>query len=186
MQEVSERILWNAGFSEHSQIRRGFAVPEVLTRCAHQSVAEDRAFWQVYLDNYMGGQKRLVGEDPLICKTQHDNAETAWKKVGIISSQKKKVECAVEIEELGALIHGQQGYLGGSNKRFCKLIQATCWVLSRKVLDRKQVQVIARRWVHVLQFRRPGMGFLDKVWAFVSSKHGEPIVRFMSNVSCSW
>lgn len=172
MQEVSERILWNAGFSEHSQIRRGFAVPEVLTRCAHQSVAEDRAFWQVYLDNYMGGQKRLVGEDPLICKTQHDNAETAWKKVGIISSQKKKVECAVEIEELGALIHGQQGYLGGSNKRFCKLIQATCWVLSRKVLDRKQVQVIARRWVHVLQFRRPGMGFLDKVCAFVSSKHG--------------
>lgn len=170
MQEVSERILWNAGFSEHSQIRRGFAMPEALTKCARQSVDEDRAFWQVYLDNYMGGQKLVSGESAVACKTQHDRAEAAWKDVGILSSQKKKVENATEVEELGALIQGQEGYLGGSNRRFCKLIQATCWVLSRKVLDKKQAQVIAGRWVHVLQFRRPGMSFLDKIWGFVSSK----------------
>ena len=169
MQEVSERILWNAGFSEHAQIRRGFAMPEALTRCARQAIDEDKAFWQVYLDNYMGGQKLVSGECPTVCKTQHDRAEAAWKEVGIVSSQKKRVENASEVEELGALIQGQEGYLGGSNKRFCKLIQATCWVLSRKVLDKKQAQVIAGRWVHVLQFRRPGMSFLDRIWGFISA-----------------
>ena len=55
MQEVSETILWQG------QVRRGQPVPTALTQAAKQSLAEDRCFWQVYLDNLMGGENVQLG-----------------------------------------------------------------------------------------------------------------------------
>lgn len=161
MQEISERVLWNAGLPTEQQIRRGFAVPAILTQCARECLRSDRGFWQVYLDNFMGGEKRLTGDNPQVGNDLHNTAESAWAKTGIISSDKKRVSDATAIQELGALIEGEIGFVGGSPKRFCKLLQATLWTLSQPLLDRKQTQVIAGRWVHVLQFRRPGMGFIN-------------------------
>ena len=169
MQEISERILWSAGLPTEQQLRRGFAVPTILTHCARQSLKTDRSFWQVYLDNFMGGEKRVSQGSSDIGDKLHATAEAAWANVGIISSEKKRVSNCMAVEELGALIDGDLGFLGGSPKRFCKLLQATLGVLSQKILSRKEAQVIAGRWVHVLQFRRPGMGFLDNVWKFINS-----------------
>lgn len=53
-------------------------------------------------------------------------AERAWATVGIISLDKKRVSTAIGVEELGALVDGRLGYLGGSSRRFGKLVQAAC------------------------------------------------------------
>ena len=37
-------------------------------------------------------------------------------------------------------------------------------------MSKKHVQVIAGRWIHILQFRRPGVSFLEATWEYVGSK----------------
>ena len=81
---------------------------------------------------------------------------------------KKKVVASLKTQELGAELDGAAGVLGPSVERLLKLIQVTLVVLSKPVLKRKWVQVIAGRWVHILSFRRPGMSFFDDLWKFVS------------------
>ena len=41
-------------------------------------------------------------------------------------------------------------------------------MLGQKHLSQKMAQVVAGRWIHVFQFRRPAMSFLDKCWGFVN------------------
>ena len=168
MQEVSEEILWRAGLSKEAQVRRGQPVPQVLLQTACTALREDKYFWQVYLDNFMGGDRRVSGDPPLIGDQVHDSVEATWKSHGILSAEKKKIRNSQEVEELGALLQGELGVVGGSPHRFGKLVQATLWMLGQRFLKRKQVQVVAGRWVHVLQFRRPGMSFLDSCWRFIN------------------
>ena len=168
MQEVSETILWQEGLRPESQVRRGQPVPAALIRAAKESVRSDRCFWQVYFDNFMGGDKRVEGDVSLVGDQVHEICERTWKSHGIISADKKKVSDSQETEELGALLQGKIGLVGASPSRLCKLVQSTLWLVAQKPLLKKQVQVVAGRWVHVLQFRRPGMSFLDKCWAFIN------------------
>ena len=168
MQEVSETILWREGLSRSSQVRRGQPVPAALMKAATQSVREDKYFWQVYLDNFMGGDRRAPGESSKVGDQVHEVCETTWKNHGILSAEKKKVCDTMETEELGALLHGEIGIVGASPQRFCKLVQSTLWLLGQRPITKKMVQVVAGRWVHVLQFRRPGMSFLDKTWSFIN------------------
>lgn len=149
-------------------------MPRVLAETAEQSLREDRYFWQVYLDNFMGGDKRVHKDGEGIGAKVHETVEATWTKHGILSSEKKRVSDSLEVEELGALLQGEFGVLGGTPHRFCKLIQATLWMVGQKPLNKKLVQVVAGRWVHVLQFRRPAMSFLDKTWAFIN-KGGEEL-----------
>lgn len=168
MQEVSEEVLWAAGLDPRAQVRRGLPVPQVLLDTASQASRELRYFWQVYLDNFMGGEKRLKGDESTLGDGVHKKVEETWEKHGIISSAKKRVSNQVEVEELGALLQGEIGVVGGTPHRFCKLVQATLYVVSQRFLSKKSVQIVAGRWIHVLQFRRPGMSFLDAVWEFIS------------------
>lgn len=69
--------------------------------------------------------------------------------------------------------------IGASPQRFCKLIQASLWVIAQKPVTKKMVQVLAGRWIHVLQFRRPGMSFLDKVWAFINKTDDREILSLL-------
>lgn len=170
MQEVSEEVLWRAGLVRHAQIRRGQPVPRVLLETASEAVKEDKYFWQVYLDNFMGGDRRKRGAPPEVGNEVHDKVETTWKSHGILSAEKKQVRDSKEVEELGALLQGEVGIIGGSPHRFCKLVQATLWMLGQRFLKRKMVQVVAGRWIHILQFRRAGMSFLDDCWKFVSKQ----------------
>ena len=170
MQEVSETVLWRAGLAQCNQVRRGQPVPQSLLQAARRCCAEGRSFWQVYLDNFMGGDKRIQGESSSIGDQLHETVEATWKSHGILSAEKKRVSNTNEAEELGALLHGDLGVLGGSPKRFCKLVQSSLWLLAQKPLKKKTVQVVAGRWVHVIQFRRPGMSFLDKCWNFINKE----------------
>eukprot|EP00435_Cladocopium_sp_Y103_P035097 s361_g9.t1 len=97
-------------------------------------------------------------------------AEAAWEQAGVVSSAKKRRSGVPIIHELGAYVEGEVHYLGGSPERFLKLAHATCWLLEQPLLSKRLVQVIAGRWVHVMQFRRPSMSILEKTWEYVGKK----------------
>ena len=88
----------------------------------------------------------------------------------MISAEKKRKRGVKSAEELGALIDGENATVGPSGERLLKLIHSTLWILGNKHLSKKKLQIVAGRWIHVLQFRRPAMSFLEATWKFISSK----------------
>ena len=57
--------------------------------------------------------------------------------------------------------------MGISPERMLKLAQTTLYVLGRYALNRKMLQVVAGRWMHAFQFRRPLMSCFDALWSYV-------------------
>eukprot|EP00435_Cladocopium_sp_Y103_P053261 s1285_g17.t1 len=100
----------------------------------------------------------------------HQSLEDAWRRSGVLSSDKKRVSNAETADELGAHLDGQEGTIGPSGERLLKLVQTTLVCLGSAKLRRKWIQVVAGRWVHVMSFRRPAMVCLDATWAFVAGK----------------
>lgn len=170
MQEISEKILHYRGVDSTSQIVRNRPVPPWLTGIARQARETSRFWWHVYLDNFASAQAYDAELELGNGEALHQLAELAWKEAGVVSSAKKRRKAVGTAEELGAFIDGQQKFIGGSPERFIKLAQATLWTIGQPILSKKLVQVIAGRWIHVMQFRRPCMGFLDLTWDFISSK----------------
>ena len=80
----------------------------------------------------------------------------------------KRVTGERQATEVGAEVDGQRKTLGVSTEKLAKVIQATLWMLCQKFLNRKHVQILAGRWIFILQFRRPAMGYLQKTWKFIS------------------
>ena len=77
----------------------------------------------------------------------HDCVEDAWSRAGLVSSAKKKVSGATQVQELGAWLDGEKQIISVTGERLLKLIQATLWVLSGRVLRKKVVQiVVGQRW----------------------------------------
>lgn len=170
MQEISEGILRRRHLDPSAQLLRQKAVPPWMVGILDESRRTNKLWWHIYLDNFAAGQ---VFDDPQDIKhgiALHELAELAWSEAGVLSSAKKRKSSTTIVEELGAFVNGTNGYLGGSPERFTKLVQATCWLLSQPMLSKKLVQVVAGRWIHVMQFRRPTMSFLDETWAFLGQK----------------
>ena len=168
MQEVSENLLLNQGLRADQQISRGRTVPPWLNTVLAEAKAERKSWWHVYLDNYAGGERVFTGETALDAQLCHDLAERAWATAGVVSSDKKRVIGAEVATELGAELNGEFKTLGLSTEKLVKLLQATGWMLSQDFLSRKHVQILAGRWIFALQFRRPGMSYLQRTWEFVS------------------
>ena len=169
MQEVSERILLMHSLPREAQLVRHNTLPLWMVGILDEAHGANRAWWHVYLDNFAAGEVTVKGQ-----LTQgdwlHDLAETAWTKTGVISSEKKRKRAVTTAQELGAHIDGELRTLGESPERLMKLVQATLWLLGQNRLSKKLVQVVAGRWIHVFQFRRPAMGLLNDVWQLVSLK----------------
>ena len=168
MQEISERLLWMGRLPRSSQLVRSRAVPLWMVGLVKEAEDKGKAWWHVYLDNFAAGEVVKDGfgfeGDRL-----HIMAEDAWERAGVLSSEKKKKKGVASVQELGAYIDGSERTIGPSGERVIKLLQGTLWLLGRRHLSKKLVQVIAGRWVHIFQFRRPAMAFLEEVWAFGTS-----------------
>ena len=170
MQEASEMLLRRGPINLGGQLARSKPIPEWFNEVLQQAGDTHRAWWHVYLDNFAAGERVARGDPALDAELCHQLAEEAWNQAGIISSEQKKVQHAEKIVELGAEINGNSRFLGASSERLLKLIQTTLWGLKQEVLSRKKWQIIAGRWIFVLQFRRPGMSILNKVWGFTSQR----------------
>ena len=162
-------ILWTHNLPREAQLVRHSMLPLWMVGILGKAKEGGRAWWHVYLDNFAAGEVSINGQisggDLL-----HDMAEKAWKETGVISSEKKRKRAVSNAQELGAFIDGQHRTLGAAPERLMKLIQATFWLIGQHQLQKRLVQVVAGRWVHVFQFRRPSMALLSEVWQLVTNK----------------
>ena len=176
MQEASERILIWGCLDKASQISRGIPLPNWITGVIGEAVESGKTFWHVYLDNFAAGEIGDATSSFNHGEVLHQLAEKAWAEARVVSSEKKKRTAVVQAQELGAFIDGRSQTLGGSPERLIKLAQATLFLLSKPHLSKKLTQVIAGRWVHVFQFRRPAMALMESVWEFTTQKGICPVL----------
>ena len=164
------------GPDEDSQISRGSSLPLFLTSCVHEGLSRDRPWWHVYLDNFCAGQRVSGTGSFQQGHVLHALVEDVWSRSGLVSSEKKRVSGASTAQELGAWIDGESHTISVSGERFIRLVHVTLFLLHGRHLNKKAVQVVVGRWVHVLQFRRPAMVLLNQVWKFISQAHPSPAV----------
>eukprot|EP00435_Cladocopium_sp_Y103_P055228 s1339_g18.t1 len=170
MQELSERILQQNGLDLASQLVRNKPLPPWMVNLLAVAKHENRAWWHVYLDNYAGGQLVSSNGNNDAGQRLHELAERAWQITGVLSSEKKRKAAVTEAEELGGFLDGKVCYLGGSPSRFLKLLHGTLWMLDQPLLSKKLVQILAGRWIHVMQFKRATMSFFERTWELTGGK----------------
>ena len=170
MQEISENILLQGGMSAQHQIRRGAMLPPWMCDTLVTARSQGQYWWHVYLDNFCACEKLRPSSPAVLGDRCHQLAEELWDKAGVVSSEKKKRRVEREIEELGAEIDGENGFIGGSALRMLKVAQLTIHLMSKPYLNRKHIQILAGRWVFLMQFRRPSMSVFNAVWSFIGEK----------------
>lgn len=169
MQELSENILKAGAMPLEGQIVRGQGLPLWMVGLVGEATRTGKSWWHVYLDNFAAAEVGTTGSDFAEGHKLHEEAEHLWDTVGVVSAQKKRRCGELTAQELGAHLDGQSRSMGPSLERMIRLVQATVVLLLRKSLSKKLVQIIAGRWVHAFQSRRPAMSLLEVTWEFVSS-----------------
>ena len=168
MQEISENLMRWGGVNCQNQIFKGRPLPIWLNDILRSASDKDRAWFHVYLDNFCAGERLL----PELASTRgslcHEQAEQAWAMAGVVSSAKKRISASRRVTELGAEVDGELQTLGVSGEKVFKLVQSSLWLLVQRHINRKHLQILMGRWIFVLQFRRPAMAILEKVWKLIS------------------
>ena len=179
MQEVSQNILLMGNLPRSSQLVRDKTIPLWMVGLLRSAATGDKAWWQVYLDNFAAGEISAESHwregDRL-----HALAEEAWRDSNVMSSAKKRKRAETTAQELGGYIDGSAQTLSASPERLLRLCQATLWLIGGRHLSKKLVQVIAGRWIYVFQFRRPAIAFLESVWQYVSHDGFDQRLAFQS------
>ena len=173
MQEVAEQVVLVHGLAAEEQISRAAPLPSFMTQVFERSEKELRPWWHVYLDNFCVGQRTKKGVAATLGTHRHDLAEDAWRRSGIVTSEKKRVSDADQVAELGAIVDSNTKVLMVSTERFLKNILGTLLVIGNDRLVKKDLQILGGRWIHALQFRRAAMCRLNEIWAFVGEKAGK-------------
>lgn len=167
MQEISENLLKRKNLNRLNQVMRGKHLPIWFNQLLTEATTAERCWWHVYLDNFCAGERVDLSHPGVSGKVCHDAAESAWRDAGVVSSEKKRIAAAQKVTELGAEIDGELKTLGVSTEKICRIAVATLWLLKQRLLNKKHLQILAGRWVFVLQFRRPAMVIFDKVWKVI-------------------
>ena len=169
MQEIADRLTVIGRLPDDRKVRRDYPLPPWLVDTLRESKSRGSSWFHVYLDNFCSMEKMGDGT-PQDSGWLHSLIEKSWESSGVLSSSGKRVVSASSAVELGAEVNGVEGTLGPTSERLLKLIQSTLSVIRKCKLNRKWIQVIAGRWVHILAFRRPGMVVFDVLWKFISKK----------------
>ena len=167
MQEISENLLHCGRLNKLGQVMRGKNLPVWFNAILDQAIDMDKSWWHVYLDNFCAGERLKPGESSVWGLACHQAAELAWKEAGVVSSEKKRVSSAEQVTELGAHINGEAKTLGVPLDKLLNTVISTLYLLSQPLLNKKHLQIIAGRWMFILQFRRPGMIFFDALWKMI-------------------
>ena len=174
MQQIAEEVLHGGGLPREGQIVRGSPVPPWMLTICKKADKEKRLWWHVYLDNFACGEKVREGQTKRGRELQ-EQVESLWSAAGIISSQSKAVTGEPSATELGAFIGGAGHWIGAGPERSLKLAKATLFLLAKRHLPKKMLQILMGRWVFAMQFRRPFMSHFEQVWrAFGDSKKRKP------------
>ena len=167
MQMASRELIRQAKLIPSDELRRGSLVPSWFVSIVPE-LSENRAWWQVYLDNFMSAevarQKRGSGADRVL----HEQATASWDSSGVLCSVDKHVYQAPVATELGVEINGKLGLMGASMTRIFKAVLASLHLVKGRPLSVRTVQVVLGRWIFILQYRRPAMAVLSRAWDYIN------------------
>ena len=175
MQQVSRQVLLMKGLDPQLEVQRVQGIPRWFTQSAALATS-DRAWWQVYLDNFMSGE--CSPEHPTgVAAAMHEVSLRAWSEAGILSAADKQVINANVVTELGVRFDGVEKLLGSSPERILKTVLSTLHVLTTKNWNKREVQIVLGRWIFILQFRRAAMGCLSRCWESLEGWQPSPKLR---------
>ena len=161
MQAISRQVLLKQGLPADLELRKTKGLPTWFTSSV-EGATSDRAWWQVYLDNFMSAQ--VGGSESQRDQALQSLAMVAWKSAGILTAEDKQVLGSTVATELGVRLDGETGLLGASAERIHKTCLASLHLLTKPTWSRKEAQVVLGRWIFILQYRRAAMGLLSRSW----------------------
>ena len=167
LQQLSREILLTQGLPGELELHKGTPAPVWFTRTIAEA-SEARAWWQVYLDNFMSAECSEGTYEGLDASLQ-GKAMSAWHATGVLTADDKQVISAATAVELGIRLDGRLGLLGASPERLFKTALATVHVLQKHGGSVKDAQIILGRWVFILQFRRAAMAVLSHSWETIET-----------------
>ena len=172
MQQLSRELLLMRDLPAGLEVHKGRPVPSWFTNVVEQATAA-RAWWQVYLDNFMAAE-RVDGNYKELDMDLQAQAMRAWHAAGVLTADDKQVLGALDAVELGIRLDGHHGLLGASAERLFKTSLATIRILQLRGGSKKEAQIVLGRWVFILQFRRAAMGVLSRSWDAIESLWASP------------
>ena len=172
MQQISREILLSKGLPPSLEYRKSGNLPPWFAQVM-DGTSSTTAWWQVYLDNFMSGE-RTEGEPGQIGLELQQKALAAWESTGVLTAADKQVLAAKQVTELGVRSDGEHKLLGVSQTRLLKTIWSSLYILGGPPWSKKEVQVVLGRWIFVLQFRRAAMSVLSKSWRAVENAWPRP------------
>ena len=172
MQMISREILLSNGLPRELEFHKGDGAPDWFVQAA-SSQTPTRAWWQIYLDNFMSGEIRGSSGKEVNLELQLA-AMRAWGETGVLTAEDKQVLNLPEVTELGIRIDGSRQLLGASATRMAKTLMASLHTLGSVHWSKKRAQVVLGRWMFVLQFRRAAMGVFSRSWATIEADWPSP------------
>ena len=172
MQMISREILLSRGLPAELEFHKRDGAPSWFVKAA-TTQTPTRAWWQIYLDNFMAGEVTSQEAKKWNLELQVA-AMNAWNETGVLTALDKQVLDQNEITELGIRIDGKQQLLGASPGRMIKTLLASLHALEALQWSKKRAQVVLGRWMFILQFRRAAMGVFSKSWTAIEANWPKP------------
>eukprot|EP00438_Fugacium_kawagutii_P032920 Skav205027 [mRNA] locus=scaffold6308:1300:5659:- [translate_table: standard] len=167
MQMIAREVLLAHKLPCQLEIKKTTGLPPWFAKVSDQD--GPTAWWQVYLDNFLSGERTSLESAGLSVALQ-ENAMVAWETERILTAKDKNVTGEQHVVELGVRIDGVHGLLGASAERMFKTCLATIHLLRQPRWNKRLAQVVIGRWVFVLQYRRAAMGILSRSWEAIEAK----------------
>ena len=154
--------------------------------------------WQIYIDNFdlleiwsladielvLRRGQQVPSEFQLALRAEYDRRNIA-------RSTEKTVVRALRAPALGYEFIGDEGVLTVPSRSVRRLVQLTIWMLSKRRVSRKMLQILLGRWTRQFLLRRAGFCLLQQSWQLVTKwpqkpKRWAPSLRAELLMCLSW
>ena len=136
--------------------------------------------FRVYLDNFDLLEKthsELAEQIQGSCSPFVEALREAYARRQVPRHPKKAVARAMHAEVQGAEVDGEKGVASPKAEKLAKYLRLCHLLLMAGKCAQRQMQVVAGGFVYFCTFRRPLLGALNQVWAFIQSFEGGPFVQ---------
>eukprot|EP00438_Fugacium_kawagutii_P010947 Skav235355 [mRNA] locus=scaffold665:213254:217513:- [translate_table: standard] len=124
---------------------------------------------ETYLDNFdelsVASKELLESEAPSLA----ERLRLKYEELRIPRNTKKAVSAAPAAEIQGAWLDGSTGICRPKSDKVAKYLASLNFVMSRRKVSQKQMQMLVGGLVYLFSFRRPLMAILGQVWQFIVS-----------------
>ena len=153
-----------SGLPRQLEVRRDRGYP------IGRSQAERRA-WQIYIDNY--DEIEVIPREKL---DELQGKASDWTRQALDlyaaadtpGNSDDNVFRQLDTTSLGVRNDGLLGRRDVPEKVLNKVIQATVWVLQQPLTYRKHLQILAGRWIRVMDRNRATMTLFNHIWVQIS------------------